>query len=144
MSATRRLLFVEDDPDIATVLRLAFDPREYQSDWVTTLAAARERLVHRPPDAVVLDLGLPDGDGLDLCCEIKATWPALPVVIVTASGAGNARYQALACGADGFLPKPFDPDTLEAEIARLTAPSGTVAPSRNTPTAPTAPRLRRP
>jgi DNA-binding response OmpR family regulator len=120
MLGTRRLLFVEDDPDVATVLRLSFDPRDYQSDWVTTLAAARERLVHRPPDAVVLDLGLPDGDGLDLCCEIKATWPALPVVIVTAGG-GNVRYQALACGADGFLPKPFDPQALEAEVGRLVA-----------------------
>jgi DNA-binding response OmpR family regulator len=120
--ATRRLLFVEDDPDIATVLRLAFDPHAYQSEWVATVAAARDRLVARPPDAVVLDLGLPDGDGLDLCCEIKATWPALPVLIVSASDAGTVRYQALACGADGFLPKPFDPVTLEAEIHRLVAP----------------------
>jgi DNA-binding response OmpR family regulator len=122
MSATRRLLFVEDDPDIATVLRLAFDPLQYQSEWVTTLAAARDRLLHRPPDAVLLDLGLPDGDGLDLCREIKATWPALPVVVVSARGAGQVRYQALACGADGFLPKPFDPEVLEAAIGRLVAP----------------------
>jgi two-component system KDP operon response regulator KdpE len=119
MRATRRLLFVEDDPDIATVLRLAFDPRDYRSEWVTTLAAARERLAHRRPEAVVLDLGLPDGDGLGLCGEIKATWPALPVLVVTARGAGAARSRALACGADGFLPKPFDPDRLVAGVGRL-------------------------
>jgi DNA-binding response OmpR family regulator len=124
MTATRRLLCVEDDPDIATVVRLCFDPLDYEVEWVATLAAARQRLVQRPPDAVLLDLGLPDGDGLALCGEIKADRPALPVVVITARGGPAVRREALACGADGFLPKPFDPQALEAEIGQLVAPAG--------------------
>ena len=122
MAATRRLLCVEDDPDIATILRLCFDPLKYEVEWVATLAAARQRLVQRPPDAVVLDLGLPDGDGLALCGEIKADRPTLPVVVLTARGGPAVRHDALARGADGFLPKPFEPEALAAEIGRLVAP----------------------
>ncbi len=74
-------------------------------------------LAHPRPDAILLDRGLPDGDGLDLCREVKARCPALPILVLTAHA--QARGEALAAGADRFLVKPFDPDELAAAVAGL-------------------------
>lgn len=113
----RRLLVVEDEPDIAAVYRLIFDPTHFVVTVAGDLAAAKRALQATPPDLLILDLGLPDGDGLILCRELKSTAPRLPVLIVSAHAHRHA--EARAAGADLFLPKPFDPDQLEATVRRF-------------------------
>jgi len=68
-----------------------------------------------PPDLVALDVGLPDGDRLDLCRDLKAAHPTLPIVVMSASGGYGAK--ARKAGADRFIAKPFDPDELASTAA---------------------------
>jgi DNA-binding response OmpR family regulator len=115
-----RILVVEDEPDITLVVRLCLNPGRYAVACATTLAEARGLLSAGPlPDLVVLDLGLPDGDGLVLCREVKAVHPALPVMVLTAYTHEEAREAASQAGADRFIEKPFDPDDLCATVDEL-------------------------
>jgi CheY-like chemotaxis protein len=115
-----RVLLVEDDPDVACTIRLSFPTGRYVFAHAEDLASARALLAHGPrPDLVTCDVGLPDGDGLALCREVKARHPDVPVVVITASPLARVRREALACGADAFVPKPFDPDDLHATVERL-------------------------
>jgi DNA-binding response OmpR family regulator len=117
----KTLLLVEDDPDIAALLRMSFDLSRYEVETAEDLATARVRLAERPPDLVILDVGLPDGNGLELCREVKAARPSVPVVILTALSRQHRGLEAhaYACGADAFVEKPFDPDDLQATTERL-------------------------
>jgi DNA-binding response OmpR family regulator len=121
----KTLLAVEDDPDVALLLRMCLDEAHYQIDVAGDLAGARARLARQRPDLVIVDVGLPDGDGLDLCREVKAAHPRLPVLILTALSRRHRglEAQARAGGADGFMEKPFDPDLLAAEVAHLLTPA---------------------
>jgi DNA-binding response OmpR family regulator len=117
-----RVLLVEDDTDVACTIRLSFSTDRYVFANAEDPASARALLAHGPrPDLVTLDVGLPVGDGLTLCREVKAQHPTLPVVVITASGLARARREAHACGADAFVEKPFDPDDLHATVERLLA-----------------------
>jgi two-component system, OmpR family, catabolic regulation response regulator CreB len=116
----RVILLVEDEPDIAFVVRLCLDPGRFALACAGTLAEARDLLARGPrPDLVVLDLGLPDGDGLTLCREVKAAHPGLPVMVLTAYTDDDARRLAREAGADRFVEKPFDPDDLRATVDEL-------------------------
>jgi two-component system, OmpR family, response regulator VicR len=118
------VLIVEDIPEIALVLRMILEPAGYAVHWAEDLLTARTILAGSPPpDLVLLDRILPDGDGLDLCREVKANGRALPVVVLTAYVDGT-REQSLGVGADGFITKPFDPDELVSELQRLLSPDG--------------------
>lgn len=115
------ILVVEDDPDIALVLRLMLEDRH-----VVTVAGDLEqgREAHRRGlrfDLVILDVMLPDGNGLDLCREIKTTYPAVPVVVLSAYSLPQIKREAEArgCCADALLPKPFDPDEVSRVVDRL-------------------------
>jgi DNA-binding response OmpR family regulator len=115
---TRRILVVEDEPDIATIFRMLFGSAGHAVAHAPELAAARELLEHGPaPDLVILDVLLPDGDGIDLCRELRTRGPSPPVVVITADASAGER--AAAAGADLVLVKPFDPDDLEARVERL-------------------------
>jgi DNA-binding response OmpR family regulator len=119
---TRHLLVVEDDPDIGLVVRLTLEQGHIVT-LVADLAQAREAFARDLRfDLVLLDVMLPDGNGLDLCREIKAAYPALPVVILTAY-AHHVRQEAEArrCRADAFVAKPFDPERLDRLVAELLA-----------------------
>jgi DNA-binding response OmpR family regulator len=120
--APRQVFLVEDEPDIALVVALCLDPARYAVDLAMSLAEARAYLASQPPpDVILLDVHLPDGDGLELCREVKATRPGVPVVVLTATARDWAGAAARAAGADAFVPKPFDPDDLCAVVARLLA-----------------------
>jgi DNA-binding response OmpR family regulator len=113
----RRLLVVEDGSNNASRLRGILDPTRYLVQSARSLLAAWTVLGwQHPPDLVVLDLVLCDGNGLDLCREIKARWPALPVLVVTTRDGVAARNYVRRAGADGLVAKPFDPDHLAAAI----------------------------
>jgi DNA-binding response OmpR family regulator len=115
---TRRILVVEDEPDIATIFRMLLGSAGHAVAHAPELAAARELLEQGPtPDLVILDVLLPDGDGIDLCREIRGRGPSPPVLVITADESASER--AAAAGADLVLVKPFDPDDLEARVERL-------------------------
>lgn len=112
------LLVVEPEPDIACLLRLLFEPARFTLQCAEDLREARAALARLPPpDLVILDPLLPDGDGLELCRELRARWPALPILLLTTQV--QMREAVLAAGASRFMTKPFEPEELEAEAARL-------------------------
>ena len=102
-----RLLVVEDEARIAEVLRVALSRAGFAVDAVATVADARAALPLAPYDAVILDLGLPDGDGLDLLTELRRAGSRVPVLVLTARDAVEARVAGLDAGADDYLVKPF-------------------------------------
>ncbi|MBI5424128.1 MAG: response regulator transcription factor [Opitutae bacterium] len=114
-----KILIVEDEPKVARFLESALAEQAYTVRRVATCAAAWDALVESPYDAVVLDLGLPDGDGLDLLRQWRARGFDQPVLILSARNAVEDRIRGLNLGADDYLPKPFSVDELVARVRSL-------------------------
>ena len=109
------LLIIEDEPAMAVALTRALEARGYDVVTEHTGAGAVAALVARPPELVVLDLGLPDMDGIELCRQIR-TWSTVPIIVVTADGAEERKVAALDLGADDYVTKPFSMRELEARV----------------------------
>jgi DNA-binding response OmpR family regulator len=118
------VLVVEDDRGIATQLVRALTRGGYQVEHVMTGA---EALRHRAPDVVLLDLGLPDGDGVQVCRRLRQQ-SAAAIIVVTAYGEETDRVAALDAGADDYLVKPFG---LSELMARIRAVLRRVRPDRD-------------
>jgi two-component system phosphate regulon response regulator OmpR len=123
-----RLLLIDDDTRLSAMVGDYLRAAGFEVDVAGTLAAGRERLLAGPAlasstafDALVLDLMLPDGDGLDLCRELRAEprTRQLPLLMLTARGEPMDRIVGLELGADDYLPKPFEPRELLARIKAL-------------------------
>ena len=114
-----RVLLVEDDPMIAEGVRKALRADGCAVDWVQDGAAAVHAVEGEPYDLMLLDLGLPKRDGLDVLKTLRAKKIALPVLIVTARDAVADRVKGLDAGADDYLVKPFDLDELAARMRAL-------------------------
>lgn len=114
-----KILIVEDEPRMGAFIVKALTEQSYTVQLVRTCAAARDALAEAPVGAVVLDLGLPDGDGLDLLSEWRASGFNEPVLILSARDAREDRVRGLNLGADDYLPKPFGMDELLARIRSL-------------------------
>lgn len=110
------ILLVEDDTSLAAGLCKALRNEGFVANHVATGAAALHVVDTESPDIVVLDLGLPDIDGIDVLQQIRSRSPTLPVLILTARSSIDARVTGLQGGADDYLPKPFEMPEL---IARL-------------------------
>ncbi len=115
--ATAKVLLVEDDLSIAEVLVELLEGEGYRVWHARDAASAEELLGEARPDLVLLDIMLPDTDGLVLCSELRARWPA-PVVLLSATQRRSDPIIGLRLGADDFIPKPFDTREL---LARLEA-----------------------
>lgn len=113
-----RILIVEDDPDIRALIRGVFDGRGHLVRDVGSGAAVRECMQHEDFDLVLLDLGLPDEDGMVLARWIKSR-RATPFVVVTARCGRADRLAALEQGADDYVTKPFDPTELALRIENI-------------------------
>ncbi|GAC1452685.1 MAG: response regulator [Steroidobacteraceae bacterium] len=111
-----RILIVEDQHRIGAFLEKALRDRCYSITWVQSCGAARDALSNASYDAVILDLGLPDGDGLELLRQWRKAGFNEPVLILSARDAVQDRVNGLDLGADDYLPKPF---SLEELLARL-------------------------
>jgi len=119
-----RVLVVEDDQSIGTGLVQALRNADHDATLVPTGAAALESLDTELPDLVLLDLGLPDIDGIDLCRQIRDRWPDLRIVILTARSDEIEIVVGLDAGADDYLVKPFRLAELMARVrAHLRRPS---------------------
>ena len=120
-----RLLVVEDEVRIAEILRSALSRSGFAVDAVGLCDDARAALAVNPYDAVILDLGLPDGDGLRLLKDMRAQGNAVPVLVLTARDAVEHRVAGLDTGADDYLIKPFAMSEVIARIkALLRRPEG--------------------
>jgi len=118
---TSHLLLIDDDARLTQMVGDYLRAAGFEVDAAPSLAAGRARLALQHFDALVLDLMLPDGDGLDLCRELRAH-PAtrqLPLLMLTARGEPTDRIVGLELGADDYLPKPFEPRELLARIKAL-------------------------
>jgi diguanylate cyclase (GGDEF)-like protein len=104
-----RALVVDDDPGLLELVRTVLEGAGVDVTEATTARAARMVVAQCDPDVVVLDIGLPDEDGLMLCSELKTTLPALPVIVLTGREASSAEGAASLAGANAFLRKPFGP-----------------------------------
>jgi len=124
-----RLLLVEDDPMIGEAIRAGLKRDGFAVDWVHEAAAAARALGSEPFEVVLLDLGLPGGDGLGFLRTLRARGQSLPVLIITARDAIADRVAGLDAGADDYLTKPFDLDELAARLrALLRRKSGRTSP----------------
>jgi DNA-binding response OmpR family regulator len=124
-----RVLVVEDQPNLLTSLTKGLTEEGYSAVAVETAQAAKHLLSTGPVDAVVLDLMLPDGDGMMLLRELRQSGFNQPVLIVTARDAIEDRIEGLDMGADDYLVKPFSFDEL---LARLRAVLRRAAPTHGT------------
>ena len=116
-----RILLIDDDLRLTGMVAEYLGTAGLEVTSAPTLAAGRQRLEHDSFDALVLDLMLPDGDGLDLCRELRAAprTRALPLLMLTARGEPMDRVVGLELGADDYLAKPFEPRELLARIKAL-------------------------
>ncbi|MCW5638464.1 MAG: response regulator transcription factor [Rubrivivax sp.] len=119
--ARERVLLIDDDARLAAMVGDYLRGHGYAVDAAPTLAAGRERLRAGSYDALLLDLMLPDGDGLELTRELRAAEPTrrLPLLMLTARGEPMDRVVGLEIGADDYLPKPFEPRELLARLKAL-------------------------
>jgi len=110
-----RILLVDDEPAIVRVVRPILSHHGFQIESVGTAAEALAEHATRPPDLVLLDLGLPDMDGLDVIRSIRQDSDT-PIVVLSVRGAERDKVAALDLGADDFLSKPFGADELVARV----------------------------
>jgi two-component system KDP operon response regulator KdpE len=112
-----RVLVVDDEPQILRALQTNLRGAGYDVDTASTAADALATAALRPPDAVILDLVLPDGRGTDVCRELRR-WSTAPVLLLSVVGEEREKVAALDAGADDYVEKPFGVDEL---LARLRA-----------------------
>jgi two-component system phosphate regulon response regulator OmpR len=118
---TSHLLLIDDDLRLTDMVSGYLRHNGFEVDTAPTLAAGRERLKQGSYDALVLDLMLPDGDGLDFTRELRGQprTRRLPLLMLTARGEPMDRIVGLEIGADDYLPKPFEPRELLARVKAL-------------------------
>jgi two-component system, OmpR family, KDP operon response regulator KdpE len=114
---SRHVLVVDDEPQIVRGLKVILRGAGYAVETATTKQEALDAVSVRPPDALVLDLVLPDGSGVEVCTEIRG-WSPLPIVVLSAVGDEREKVRALDAGADDYITKPFGTEEL---LARLRA-----------------------
>jgi two-component system KDP operon response regulator KdpE len=113
-----RILVVDDEPQILRALRTSLRGAGYEVETAETAEAALTSAALRPPDAVVLDLVLPDGRGTDVCRELR-TWTAVPVIVLSVVGDEAEKVAALDAGADDYVTKPFGIEELLARVRAI-------------------------
>ena len=115
MELHARILIVEDEPEIRRFVRMTLESEAHEVHEAATLQRGLIEAGSRRPDLVVLDLGLPDGDGVDLIRDLR-TWSAIPVIVLSARGSEADKIAALDAGADDYLVKPFGAGELLARV----------------------------
>jgi two-component system KDP operon response regulator KdpE len=120
-----RVLVVDDEPQILRALQMKLRAAGYAVETAATAQEALMKAGMRPPEAIVLDLLLPDGSGTDVCRELRS-WSTAPILVLSAIGEEKEKIEALDAGADDYVTKPFSGDELLARLRaalRRTAPT---------------------
>jgi two-component system KDP operon response regulator KdpE len=123
--STGRVLVVDDEPQILRALRMSLEGAGYDVDVAATGEDALAAAAMRPPEAVILDLVLPDRSGIEVCRELRG-WSKAPILVLSAVGDEGEKVAALDAGADDYVTKPFG---IEELLARLRAVMRRAAPS---------------
>ncbi|KJK56864.1 MULTISPECIES: response regulator [Actinomycetes] len=110
-----RVLVVDDEPQIVRALVINLKARKYEVDAAHDGASALELAAARHPDVVVLDLGLPDMDGVEVIKGLRG-WTRVPIIVLSARHASDEKVEALDAGADDYVTKPFGMDELLARM----------------------------
>jgi two-component system OmpR family response regulator len=113
-----KLLIVDDAPDMRTLLAKYFQQASFQTITASTGQQALDRFRRDAPDIILLDLGLPDVDGIDVCRQIRAI-SAVPIAMLTKRQSAADRQLGLEAGATAYLTKPFDAATVLATVRQL-------------------------
>jgi two-component system KDP operon response regulator KdpE len=124
-----RVLVVDDEPQILRALQTSLRAAGYEVEAAASAQEALAKAAARPPDAVILDLVLPDGSGTEVCRELRR-WSTAPIVVLSVVGDEPEKVAALDAGADDYVTKPFGIDELlarlRAGLRRAVTPSGPV------------------
>jgi two-component system KDP operon response regulator KdpE len=115
MSGKLQVLVVDDEPAILRFLKPALEANDYDVASAKGVAEALKRIAAHPPDVVVLDLGLPDGDGKDVIRQMRQ-WSDVPIIVLSAREREAEKIEALDLGADDFVNKPFGVGELMARL----------------------------
>ena len=114
-----RILIIEDEPALARALAITLNARGYETDVAVTGAAGLDLAASSHPDLILLDLGLPDLDGMSILHAVRG-WSQVPVVVLSARQTSHDKVAALDAGADDYVSKPFAMDELLARIRAAT------------------------
>ncbi|MFI5123533.1 MAG: response regulator [Vicinamibacteria bacterium] len=117
MSGRQRILICDDEAQILRALRVILGDAGFEVVPAMTVREALDAVAVRPPEAAIIDLVLPDGDGVEVCISIRE-WSQMPILVLSAVGDEREKVRALDAGADDYVTKPFGPDEL---VARLRA-----------------------
>ncbi len=117
MSGDRRVLICDDEPQILRALRVTLREAGFEAVPAATAEEALDRASTRPPAAAIVDLVLPDGDGIEVTRRLRE-WTEMPIIVLSAVGDEREKVRALEAGADDYVTKPFGPREL---VARLQA-----------------------
>jgi two-component system, OmpR family, KDP operon response regulator KdpE len=109
------VLVVDDEPQIVRALRINLRARHYDVDTALTGASALQQAAQHPPDLVILDLGLPDMDGVDVIAGLRG-WTDAPIIVLSGRADSADKVEALDIGADDYVTKPFGMDELLARM----------------------------
>ncbi len=119
-----RVLVVDDEPQILRALRINLRVRDYEVQVASTGAEALQMASHRPPDLVILDLGLPDLDGVEVIQGLRG-WTKAPIIVLSGRADSTDKVEALDAGADDYITKPFGVDELLARMRAAVRRTGT-------------------
>jgi len=114
-----RILVVDDHSEVLELVKRALERDDHVVFTALSVVEARREIAREAPELLVLDLGLPDGSGQDLCRELRASGNEAPILVLTARGAVASRVGSLDAGADDFLAKPFAVAELRARVRAL-------------------------
>ena len=129
-SSAPEILIVEDDPQIRRFLRATFTAEQYRFQEAVTAAEGISQAAARQPDLIVLDLGLPDRDGLEVIRKVRE-WTQTPIIVLSARGQERDKVTALDSGADDFVSKPFAVGELLARVRAALRRSATISDTAN-------------
>jgi two-component system KDP operon response regulator KdpE len=127
-----RILIVDDEPQILRALRINLVARQYEVVTADSGGEALKQAADARPDLVVLDLGLPDLDGVDVIRKLRA-WTPVPILVLSGRADARGKVEALDAGADDYVTKPFSVDELLARVRAVTrrlGPADTLEPVR--------------
>jgi two-component system KDP operon response regulator KdpE len=124
--AARRVLLCDDEPQILRALKVVLREAGFEAIQAATMEEALDKAAIRPPDAAIIDLVLPDGDGIELCRRLRE-WTAIPIILLSAIGDEDEKVRALEAGADDYITKPFGPRELVARLEAALRRAGAAA-----------------
>jgi two-component system KDP operon response regulator KdpE len=123
LNVADRVLVCDDEPQILRALKVVLRDAGYEVTAVATAKEALDAAAVRPPDAAIIDLVLPDGNGVEVCEQLR-TWSDMPIIVLSAIDDEEQKVRALEAGADDYVTKPFGPRELVARLSAALRRSG--------------------